>query len=124
MDAWNGIDEFVAVATTGSFSAAANKLGCSVTHCSRSVARLEKRIDAQLLHRMTRRVALTDAGQTFLRRCERLIAEREEAIASVSSTGEPQGMLRITCSTAMGELFIAALVSLLQRELPAALTAG
>ncbi|MCP1470242.1 DNA-binding transcriptional LysR family regulator [Sphingobium sp. OAS761] len=111
MDGWAGIDEFVAAALAGSFSAAAGRLGCSVTHISRSVARLEKRLDARLFHRTTRRVTLTDTGQTFLRQAERLVAERDEAIASVTSTGEPQGALRITCSTAMGELFIAPIVN-------------
>lgn len=111
MDGWAGIDEFVAAALAGSFSAAAIKRGCSVTHISRSIARLEKRLDAQLFHRTTRRVTLTDTGRTFLRHCERLVAEREEAIASVTATGEPQGALRITCSTAMGELFVAPIVN-------------
>ena len=111
MDRWSGIDEFVAVAGAASFSGAATRLGCSVTHCSRAVARLEKRLDAPLFHRTTRRVTLTDTGRTFLGHCERLIAEREEAIASVSATGEPQGQLRITCSTALGELFVAPIVS-------------
>jgi len=110
-DRWSGIDEFVAVANASSFSGAAAKLGCSVTHCSRAVARLEKRLDAPLFHRTTRRVTLTDTGRTFLNHCERLIADREEAITSVSATGEPQGQLRITCSTALGELFVAPIVS-------------
>jgi DNA-binding transcriptional LysR family regulator len=110
-NAWHGIDEFVAVASLGSFSAAATRLGCSVTHCSRAVAGLEARVQAQLLHRTTRRVALTDTGRTFLAHCERMILERDEAIALVSDRGEPQGELRVTCSTAMGERFVAPILA-------------
>jgi len=53
---------------------------------------------------------LTDTGRAFLERCRRIIIERDEAIALIDERGEPQGELRITCSTAMGERFIAPLV--------------
>ncbi|KKC24171.1 LysR substrate-binding domain-containing protein [Sphingomonas sp. SRS2] len=110
MSRWDGIDEFVAVATTGSFSGGAVALAMSTTHMSRAVARLEQRVQAQLFHRTTRSVRLTDTGQVFLERCRRIIMERDEAIALIDERGEPQGELRITCSTAMGERFIAPLV--------------
>lgn len=107
MAAWDGIEEFAAVASTGSFTAGARMLGLSVTHMSRSVAQLEGRLQTRLLNRTTRSVSLTDTGRTFLDHSQRLIAERDEAIALVSEKGEPQGELRITCSTAMGERFVA-----------------
>lgn len=104
---WAGIEEFAAVVTTGSFTAGGRMLGLSVTHMSRSIAQLEARLQARLLDRTTRSVRLTDTGRTFLDHCQRLITERDEAIALVSEAGEPQGELRITCSTAMGERFVA-----------------
>lgn len=104
---WNGIEEFAAVATTGSFTAGAHMVGMSVTHMSRSIAQLEARLQARLLDRTTRSVRLTDSGRVFLDHCQRLIAERDEAIALVSEADEPQGELRVTCSTAMGERFVA-----------------
>lgn len=110
MSRWDGIDEFVAVATAGSFSGGAQALAMSTTHMSRAVARLEQRVQAQLLHRTTRTVRLTDTGRVFLDSCRRIIMERDEAIALIDERGEPQGELRITCSTAMGERFIAPLV--------------
>ena len=110
MSRWDGIDEFVAVASAGSFSGGAKALGMSTTHMSRAIARLELRVQAQLLHRTTRTVRLTDTGRVFLERCRRIIIERDEAIALIDERGEPQGELRITCSTAMGERFIAPLV--------------
>ena len=46
---WEGIDEFVAVAETGQFTAAAERLGVSSSHVSRAVARLEDRLQTRLL---------------------------------------------------------------------------
>lgn len=110
MGGWEGIDEFVAVATTNSFSGGAEALGMSTTHMSRTIARLEVRVQAQLFHRTTRTVRLTDTGRIFLEHCQRIILERDEAIALINERGEPQGELRVTCSTAMGDRFIAPLV--------------
>lgn len=107
MDSWDGIDEFVAVARTGSFIAGASALGVSRTHMSRAVARLEDRLKARLLHRTTRTVTLSATGRIFLDQCARLIQERDEAMALVREQGEPRGLLRITCSIALGERFIA-----------------
>ena len=107
MENWTGIEEFVAVARSGSFAAAAKDLGTSRTHMSRSIARLEDRLRAKLLHRTTRKVGLTPTGRVFLPHCERLVQERDEAIAAVSEQGEPQGELRITCSSAIGERYVA-----------------
>ena len=107
MDGWDGIEEFVAVARTGSFVAGAAALGASRTHMSRAIARLEDRLGARLLHRTTRAVILSPTGRTFLDHCARLVRERDEAVALVRDQGEPRGDLRITCCVALGEHFIA-----------------
>lgn len=107
MSKWDGIDEFAAVAGAGSFSKGAEILGVSATHISRAVMALEQRLQVQLLHRTTRVVRLTDTGQAFLDHCHRLIEDREEAIGLVTEGSDPQGELRLTCSTAMGERFVA-----------------
>lgn len=107
MSNWDGIDEFVAVATAGSFGAGARALGVSATHVSRSIMALEQRVQAQLFHRTTRTVRLTDTGRVFLEHCARMVLERDEAIALINEEGDPQGELRVTCSTAMGERFVA-----------------
>ncbi|NIJ17841.1 LysR substrate-binding domain-containing protein [Sphingobium vermicomposti] len=110
MSSWDGIDEFLSVARTGSFTRGARTLGVSTTHVSRSIMALEQRIAAQLLHRTTRTVRLTDTGRIFFERCERIAQERDEAIGLISERNEPQGELRVTCSTAMGELFVAPII--------------
>ncbi|MDT0507212.1 LysR family transcriptional regulator [Novosphingobium sp. MMS21-SN21R] len=107
---WDGFDEVVAVADTGTFVGAAKRLGTSTSHVSRAVARLEHSLGAQFFHRTTRAVSLTDTGRTLVDQFRRLIAERDEAIAMLDLQGEPQGQLRITCPTALGERFIARIV--------------
>ena len=74
---WEGIDEFVAVAECSQFTAAAERLGVSSSHVSRQIVRLEERLQTRLLYRSTRRVTLTEAGQTFLQHCQRLQDGRE-----------------------------------------------
>lgn len=78
MNRWEGLDEFVAVAETGQFTAAAERMGVSSSHISRQVARLEERLQTRLLYRSTRRVSLSEAGQTFLQHCQRLQDARED----------------------------------------------
>jgi DNA-binding transcriptional LysR family regulator len=112
MTDWDGIDEFVAVARTQSFSQAAKRLKRSTSQVSRDVARLEDRLGARLLYRTTRQVSLTDAGAQFLEGCLRMLEARDEAVRSVRADSEAlQGHLRVTCSVAYGERFIVPLVN-------------
>ena len=112
MNRWDGLDEFVAVAECGQFAAAGKRLGLSTSQVSRQVARLEERLQTRLFYRSTRRVALTEAGQTFLLHCRRLQDAREEALRAVGDlAGEPKGLLRMTCAVAYGERFIVPLVN-------------
>jgi len=119
ISAWDGIEEFVAVARAGSFTGGAQSFGASTTHMSRAIARLEARVDAQLITRTTRSLHLTDTGRIFLEHCQRLVDEREEAVAAVSAKGEPRGSLRLTCSYALGEQFVAPLVRKFAQAYPA-----
>lgn len=118
MSGWDGIDEFVAVATTSSFSKAAHAIGMSPTHVSRSISQLEQRVQTQLFHRTTRRVSLTDAGRVFFEQCQRMAQERDEAIGLIGEQGEPQGDLKITCSTTIGERFVAPIIRRFAAQYP------
>lgn len=104
---WDGIDEIVAIADTGSFAAAARTLGASTSHVSRAVAQFENRIGAQIFARTTRRVVPTPTGRALIEQFRRLITERDDAIAAVSDGGDPRGEVRLTCSIALGERFVA-----------------
>ncbi|WP_236198464.1 LysR substrate-binding domain-containing protein [Pseudomonas pseudonitroreducens] len=119
MHRWEGLDEFVAVAETGQFTAAAERLGVSSSHVSRQVARLEERLQTRLLYRNTRKVTLSEAGQTFLQHCRRLQDAREEALRAVSDlSAEPKGLLRMTCAVAYGERFVVPLVNEFMAQFP------
>lgn len=107
---WDGMEEFVAVARAGSFTAGARAFDASVTHMSRSIARLEQRLETRLFNRTTRSLYLTESGRVFFDQCQRLVEEREEAIAALSQHNEPFGLLRVTCSFALGEKFISPIV--------------
>ncbi len=74
MDQWQGLDEFVAIATAGSFTGGAKLLGTSTTRISRVIVQLEARLQAQLFDRTTRTVKLTDTGRAILEQCRRLLA--------------------------------------------------
>jgi DNA-binding transcriptional LysR family regulator len=116
---WDGLDEFVAVAECGSFLRAAERLRLSSSQVSRQVARLEERLQTRLLYRTTRRVSLTEAGQTFLSRCQRLIEERDEAINALGELQSvPSGLLRMTCAVTYGERFIVPLVNQFMAQHP------
>ncbi|GGZ13116.1 LysR family transcriptional regulator [Novosphingobium colocasiae] len=107
MHPWEGLEEAVAIADAGSFVGAARLLGVSTSHVSRSVLRLEERLNLILFNRTTRTVSQTEAGRGFIDQARRLIQERDELLAFAVGDGEPRGELRVTCSIAMGERFVA-----------------
>ncbi|BAK76188.1 transcriptional regulator, LysR family [Pseudogulbenkiania sp. NH8B] len=119
MDGWEGIAEFVAVAESGSFSRAAERLRVSSSHVSRQVMRLEERLQARLFYRSTRKVSLTEAGQTFFSHCQQLQEARDEAFLAVNALhSSPKGLLRMTCAVTYGERFVVPLVNDFMAEHP------
>ena len=70
---------FAAVAETGSFTAAAERLGITKAVVSQQVARLEHEYRSALLVRTTRRVRMTEAGERFYERCALILREADEA---------------------------------------------
>lgn len=93
----NRIVYFVAVVEAGSFTAAADRLGITKAVVSQQVARLEADFNIALLIRTTRRVRLTEAGESFYQRCIRILKEAENAFGELSeSSGKPSGVLRLT----------------------------
>jgi len=87
---------FGAVASTGSFSAAAEQLNCSKAAVSRQIARLEAAIGLKLLTRTTRRVSLTPAGRELYGRCSRIVDEVNETNQIMSGMlTTPRGELRV-----------------------------
>jgi DNA-binding transcriptional LysR family regulator len=109
MDRFLAIKSFAKVVELGSFARAAERLSLSTSAVSRQVSELEAQLNARLLHRTTRRLSLTEAGQSFYEHSVQLLAALEEAEASVQlAAAEPRGTLRVTCGVSFGTRYLAA----------------
>lgn len=101
----NEILVFARVVQAGSFTGAARELDMPKSTVSRKVSELEERLGARLLQRTTRRLSLTDVGQTYYRHAIRVVAEVEAAELAVTRLQEvPRGLLRITMPLNFGHL--------------------
>lgn len=99
----HGIHLFVEVAKTRNFSRAAELLGIPKSTLSRQVAELERAVGVRLLSRTTRKVELTDAGQLYFERCQRIIAAAQVAHEELLNLAEtPSGLLRVNMPSDFG----------------------
>lgn len=97
MDRLDGIEVFMSVVRAGSFSAAAEILGCSKSTVSDQITRLEERIGARLLRRSSRSVTLTEAGRAYLCQIDDVLDRVSDAEkAARAETTEPRGVLRLS----------------------------
>jgi DNA-binding transcriptional LysR family regulator len=119
MDRFVSLRAFVAVVNTGSFAAAAAKLGLSRAMTTKHIQTLEETLGARLLNRTTRRLALTEAGRAFHARSERILADLEEAEAAVGdATAIPKGLLRVAAPMSFGVLHLSAAIADFMGECP------
>lgn len=103
MDYLSAMRAFVRAVDLGSFSKAAAESGAKISTVSRYIAALEADLGSTLLHRSTRRLNVTEAGETFYRDAVRIVQQVEAARHAVSSLNEqPRGLLRIQMPTAFG----------------------
>jgi len=108
MDRWLAMEGFVRTVESGTFVRAAERLGLSTSSLSRLVADLEQHLGARLINRTTRRLSLTESGQSYYERCVTLLADLAEAEAVASqSAAEPRGTIRLTCSYSVAEQRVA-----------------
>jgi len=111
MDRFADMQMFVRVVETGSISAAAARLEVAKSAVSRRLAELESRLGAQLLHRTTRRLNLTDSGRAFFDQAQRILADLAEAEAAVSQAHTAlKGRLRVALPLSFGLLHLAPLI--------------
>lgn len=110
---------FVAVVETGSFTAAALRLGITKAVVSQQVARLEQEFRTSLLVRTTRKVQATEAGLAFYQRCALILREAEEAFGELSeSVAEPSGTLRLTAPFDYGVSVVVPAIVAFSRRFP------
>lgn len=111
MDNLADLAVFVRVVELGSFTAAAGTLEISKAAVSKYVHRLEQRLGARLLHRTTRRLTLTEAGDALFRRGAAALSELADAEQEVARlAGTPRGHLRVTAPVYFGERHVAPLL--------------
>ncbi|MDN6873864.1 LysR substrate-binding domain-containing protein [Pseudomonas citronellolis] len=107
----NDLFYFAKVVEAGGFAAAGRELGLPKSRLSRRVAELEARLNARLLQRTTRKLALTDIGERYYRHCQAMLVEAEmadEVVAQLSA--EPRGRVRLSCPVAMAETSLNAML--------------
>lgn len=103
MDIISGLTVFVNVAQTKSFAETARLLGITPSAVSKSITRLEKRINVRLFQRSTRSIHLTSEGEVFLNRCQRILNEIQAAENELSTLTEvPRGKLKVGLAYAGG----------------------
>ena len=96
MQNFSGIETFVKVAETLSFSDAGRRLGLSSSAVGKSIARMEERLGVRLFHRNTRTVRLTTKGEDYLRYCQKALLALEEGDRFLAEGQDvPSGRLRI-----------------------------
>lgn len=117
MDRLHTMSVFVAVAEESGFAPAARRLNMSPPSVTRAVSELEDRLGARLLHRTTRSVQLTDAGQRYLADCRRILSEIEEVDRHAAGIhAAPRGLVTVTASVLFGRMVMTPiLIDLLDR---------
>ena len=107
MDRLQTMSVFVAVAEEAGFAPAARRLKLSPPSVTRAVAELEARLGCRLLHRTTRSVQVTEAGQRYLADCRRILAEVEEADRHAASLhAAPRGRVSVSASALFGRMIV------------------
>jgi len=108
MDRITSATVFVTIAERGSLAGAAEALDMSRAMVTRYLAEMEEWAGARLLHRTTRRLSLTSAGEVTLSRCRELLTlAGEVATAGEPGAGEPRGLLRVACSQFLSQTALA-----------------
>ena len=111
---------FVAIANRRSFRKAAEELGVSPSTLSHMMRVMEEKLGVRLLHRTTRSVAPTEAGEGFLRRIEPVLRELGAACEAVNDIGQqPGGLLRINTAEPTAHWLMQHAVPAFQARYPA-----
>lgn len=112
MDDLNDLYYFVKVVEHGGFTQAGRVLGVPKSTLSRRIAALEAQYDVRLLQRTTRRFTVTETGREFYERCVGVLVEAEAAREVIERRhAEPQGIVRVSCPTALLEYRVSELVA-------------
>ncbi len=119
MDRLQSMRVFQRVVADGGFAAAARSLDMSPPVVTRLVADLEEHLGTRLLQRSTRRLTLTEAGQSYLNRVRHILQDIDEADAAISSkTHELSGVLHLYAAPVLASYVIAPLIAGFRQQYP------
>lgn len=107
----HAMSALVRVVDAGSFTAAGAQMHLTTAQISRLVSELENRLQSKLLHRTTRKLALTSVGEQYVKDARTildLVAQAENNVAGIST--QPAGRLRVMCMTSFGNRYVVPLV--------------
>lgn len=104
MDRIDAMRVFVSALDAGSLAGAGRRLGRSPAAVSRAIAFLESHVGVQLLHRTTRSIRLSEAGERYAAACRRVLTDLEEAdMLAAGERAAPRGLLTLTAPLISGE---------------------
>ncbi len=110
---------FTAVVRRASFAEAATELGASPAYVSKRIRLLEDELAVKLLHRTTRRVAVTEEGERVFHWAQRILDDWDQLLQEVAVTRrEPRGLLKVSCSFGFGRRVVAPVLSQLAERHP------
>lgn len=119
MDTLQNMRVFVRVVEAGSFTAAAQSLNSTTGAMSRAVSELEAHLRTRLMNRSTRRLALTTAGERYLKRCQQILADVDTAEEEASCAHErPTGALRMHSFASIGQHYVLPAISRYRTQYP------
>lgn len=119
MDRLQAMKIFERVVEEGGFAAAARAMDMSPPVVTRMVAELEQHLGTRLLQRTTRKLALTDAGDSYLQRVRAILREIDDAeAATAASTRDLRGTIRIVAAPVLANNFLAPMVALWHAQHP------
>lgn len=120
MDKLKAISAFVAAVETGSFAAAASKLGLSPQRVAKAVAQLEEGLSLTLLNRSTRQQSLTEFGQLYYQHSREILNQIEAADAIAwQMKNQPEGNIRVSAPTTFGNSSLVDMIGKFLDDYPA-----
>jgi DNA-binding transcriptional LysR family regulator len=119
MDRLDAMRTFVAVAERGSFAEAARQLRLSPAAATRAVAQVEAELGLQLLARTTRSVRLTERGLLYFERCQKILADVDDARSLArGDAAVPRGLLSVSAPVVFGRLHVLPVVEAALKAFP------
>lgn len=119
MDRFDAMQVLLQVVEQGNLSAASRKLGVPLTTISRKISDLESHLGARLLQRSNRSVTLTEAGQSYLAACKRILRDVAEAeLAASGAFTTARGELTLTAPVVFGRLHVLPVVTAFLQAYP------